>query len=151
MNSQSEKLNRFLLIDDDLDDRELFAEALHIVDPAIGLLMAEDGESGFKIIRREDHPLPDILFLDINLPGLNGWQILKKLKEDEALRSVPVAMYSTSSFKRDKELAFEFGACCFITKPQEFKELITVLETVVRAVKDNKVNALQQYLSVQDL
>jgi len=124
----------FLLIDDDTDDRELFTEALAAVDPIITCNQAIDGEEAFQKLQKGIEQ-PDIIFLDINLPVMNGWQFLRKLKNADRLKDIPVIMYSTSSDQNDKETANILGASCFLTKPHSYKDLKGVLEVIVVAAK----------------
>jgi DNA-binding response OmpR family regulator len=123
-------VKRFLLIDDDSDDRELFSEALSMVEPAIICDQANDAEEGFTWLQQNKIE-PDLIFLDINLPVMNGWQLLTRLKES-SLKHIPVIMYSTSSNARDIRMAKELGALCFITKPHAFKMLKGMLNVVVQ-------------------
>lgn len=122
-------VTRFLLIDDDSDDRELFSEALSMVGPAIICYQANDAEEGFTWLQ-QNREEPDLIFLDINLPVMNGWQLLTRLKES-SLKHIPVIMYSTSSNARDIRTAKELGALCFITKPHAFRMLKGMLNVVV--------------------
>ena len=122
-------VKRFLLIDDDSDDRELFSEALSMVEPAIICDQATDGQEGLAWLQ-QNREEPDLIFLDINMPILNGWQLLSRLKSS-ALRHIPVIMYSTSSNAKDKRTAQELGALCFITKPHAFRMLKGMLNVVV--------------------
>lgn len=122
---------KFFLIDDDRDDRELFAEALAAVDPNAVCVQAGDGEEALSKLDRMATDAPDIIFLDINLPAMTGWQCLDKLKASETSKDIPVIMYSTSSHLRDKNIARDMGALCLITKPNDYKEIKTVLSTVI--------------------
>ncbi|WEK36066.1 MAG: response regulator [Candidatus Pseudobacter hemicellulosilyticus] len=132
----------FLLTDDDSDDRELFAEALMAIDPSIVCHFAEDGESALLLLESKRIAQPDMIFLDINMPGMNGWQLLKKLKASESLKNLPVVMYSTSSSTQDKETARDLGALCLITKPYNFKLVRNVLEIVVDSLERNALAEL---------
>jgi len=120
---------RFLLIDDDSDDRELFSEALSMVEPAIICYHATDAEEGYAWLQQNKEE-PDLIFLDINLPVMDGWQLLMRLKESP-LKHIPVIMYSTSSNAKDIRTAKELGALCFITKPHAFRLLKGMLNVVV--------------------
>jgi DNA-binding response OmpR family regulator len=122
-------VKRFLLIDDDSDDRELFSEALSLVEPAIICDHATDAEEGYAWLQKNTEE-PDLIFLDINLPVTNGWELLTRLKES-ALKHIPVIMYSTSSNAKDIRTAKELGALCFITKPHAFRSLRGMLNVVV--------------------
>ncbi|WP_276370432.1 response regulator [Chryseolinea sp. H1M3-3] len=120
----------FLLADDDRDDAELFSEALVVVDPAIKFHHVENGHEVFHFLSKQNEGKPDLIFLDLNMPAMSGWQCLAKLKNDTTLKEIPVIMYSTSSNPREKEIAIELGAVGFITKPTDFKVLKRILETI---------------------
>jgi CheY-like chemotaxis protein len=120
----------FLLADDDRDDAELFGEALSSLEPPVHFRHVEDGKLVFEFLANENNPKPDLIFLDLNMPGMSGWQCLAKLKNDIYLQRIPVIMYSTSSHPRDKEIAIELGAIGFVTKPSDFKILRRVLQDI---------------------
>ena len=126
---------RFLVIDDDTDDRELFTEALASVDPVIVCDQATDGAEALKRLAAKEIGQPDLIFLDINMPVMDGWQFLKRLKKDEVYRHIPVIVYSTSSTLKDKRIADDLGALCFITKPDAFGRLKHMLGIVVMHVR----------------
>lgn len=120
-----------LLIDDDSDDAELFHEALEEIDPLVKLLRTADGCEALELLRTLDAH-PDVIFLDINMPRMDGWECLTELKSSQDLKSIPVIMYSTSSHQREKERAIEMGASMFISKPDSYAQLISVLEASIR-------------------
>jgi CheY-like chemotaxis protein len=123
-------VKRFLLVDDDTDDRELFCEALAAINPIIVCDVAADAQEALeKLYKREE--TPDMIFLDINLPITTGWQFLTNLKKTAAYKDIPVIMYSTSNNQRDRDIAKDLGALCFITKPNAFKKLKSTLDIVV--------------------
>jgi CheY-like chemotaxis protein len=139
--SNNNPKTRFLLIDDDTDDRELFSEALASVDPVIICDQATDGAEA--LIRLGDGAeTPDLIFLDINMPVMNGWQFLSRLKAQDAYKHIPVVVYSTSSNIKDKRIAGEMGAICFITKPHAFRLLQNMLGVVVWHVNQGKFYSL---------
>jgi CheY-like chemotaxis protein len=140
---------RFLVIDDDTDDRELFTEALASVDPVIACDQATDGAEALKWLTTKEILQPDIIFLDINMPVMDGWQFLTRLKKEEAYKHIPVIVYTTSSNLKDKRIADDLGALCFITKPHAFGRLKNMLGIVVMHVRTHdfrricdEVNAL---------
>ncbi|HYC86884.1 MAG TPA: response regulator [Chryseosolibacter sp.] len=107
---------RFLIVDDDTDDADLFCEALYQVAPKkMRCLKVENGQELFEVLSREGTFSPDLIFLDINMPVMNGWQCLKKLKNDSCWKDIPTVIYSTSTSKRDIDLAYELGAMFFVT------------------------------------
>ena len=125
---------RFLVIDDDSDDRELFSEALASVDPVIVCDQATDGAEALKRLTERELDAPDIIFLDINMPVMNGWQFLTRLKSEDQYKNIPVIVYTTSSNVKDKRIAGDLGALCFITKPHAFGRLKNMLGIVVTHV-----------------
>lgn len=118
-----------MVTDDDSDDLFLFEEALKSVDPEIGLITATDGKQALEKLNSLD-VLPDLVFLDINMPGMNGWECLTRIKQDERLKEIPVIIYSTSNNQRDIDRAFELKAFCFCTKPDDFKSLVRMLAMI---------------------
>ena len=132
----------FLLTDDDIDDRELFAEALVAIDPSITCHFAEDGEAAIRLLTDKQIEKPDIIFLDINMPVMDGWQVLRKLKSDNHYEDVPVMMYSTSSASGDRKTAKDLGALCFVTKPYNYKLVKSMLELVITNLNNNSLSTV---------
>jgi CheY-like chemotaxis protein len=116
-----------LLIDDDQDDAELFADALKELEIDAVMSYFHDGNEGVEKLRKKQVPMPDIIFLDINMPQIDGWECLKKIKTIDHLQNIPVVMYSTSSFDKHILKSKEAGASAFLTKPNHFEELKTEL------------------------
>jgi CheY-like chemotaxis protein len=133
---------RFLLIDDDTDDRELFSEALAAVDPIIVCDHATDGAEALDRLLNKEISAPDIIFLDINMPIMDGWQFLSRLKSEADFRHIPVIVYSTSSNLKDKHIADAMGALCFITKPHAFRMLQNLLGVVAWHVNRRSFEAM---------
>jgi CheY-like chemotaxis protein len=127
---------KFLVIDDDTDDRELFCEALASIDPVIICEHAVDGKEALTKLSTKEIEKPDIIFLDINMPIMNGWQFLTHLKKEEHYKEIPVIVYTTSSTQKDKRIASDLGALCFITKPHAFGRLKNMLGLIVMHVNN---------------
>lgn len=132
----------FLLADDDSDDKEMFAEALTSIDKTIIFHTAVDGREALKMLD-ELNAKPQLIFLDVNMPVMNGWQCLKALKEDERYKQIPVIVISTSSHQRDIDIARDLGALCYFTKPNDFNDLKNVLQVIVENIHTNLAGALQ--------
>jgi CheY-like chemotaxis protein len=131
---------RFALADDDADDAELFAEALAAINPGILCEHAPNGKILLNKISNQKADLPDIIFLDINMPEMNGWDSLTELKRNSSLRNIPVVMYSTSSTHRDKQEAKKLGANFFYTKPDTFGQLKLFLENLIENPGEYNIN-----------
>lgn len=121
----------FLIVDDDGDDRDLFCEALQAVSPESACRSATNGRGALKVLENWETGMPDLIFLDLNMPVMNGWQLLSILKTAEAYKDIPVIIYSTSSYPEDVEKARRSGALCFFNKPASFQELKHILAFVV--------------------
>ncbi len=122
---------RFFIVDDDSDDQDLFIEAVNEVDSTIECVSASNCEEALDLLRNRKISMPDVIFLDLNMPRLNGKQCLVELKREAHLRDIPVIIYSTSSEKRDIEETSRLGAAHFLTKPNKFEELCKALSFVV--------------------
>ena len=120
-------MKRVLLIDDDKDDHEIFKTELHRYNPTITFFSAYDGQEGFDFLLKET---VHYIFLDINMPVLNGIDLLRLIKKDEILRQIPVIMYSTSDGRGYKKMALDLGAAHYFTKPTTIQGMHKLFETV---------------------
>jgi CheY-like chemotaxis protein len=130
-----------LLADDDSDDTEMFIEAAEIADKNVTCLTAVNGEELFKKMQVLDKK-PEIIFLDMNMPIMNGLQCLKAIKTDERYKEVPVIMISTSSHKTEVETCLKNGALCYLVKPTNFNILIKVVKEVLHNIGAGMDDAL---------
>jgi CheY-like chemotaxis protein len=118
-----------LIIDDDEDDRSFFVDAIKEVNASSVCEQAHGGVEALEQLYAAD-VLPDLIFLDLNMPRLSGREFLMKIKQEPKFKNIPVVIYSTSKRKEDSDEAFRLGAVYFLTKPILFKEIcdeITVL------------------------
>lgn len=137
------KTVKFLLVDDDADDTSLFKEVLEEVNPSIVFNSAEDGHQALHLLKKEGSILPDIIFLDLNMPRMSGKECLAEIKNDEKLLHIPVIMYTTSSQSKDIEETIQKGAICFITKPTNISELKNILSSIAGNVHNNLERTLR--------
>ena len=121
----------FFIVDDDIDDQDLFIEAVSEVDKTIKCMSVSNCEEALDLLRNKKINLPDMIFLDLNMPRLNGKQCLAELKKEAHLAHIPVIIYSTSSEKRDIEETSRLGAAHFLTKPNKFEDLCKAISFVV--------------------
>ena len=115
------------LIDDDQDDQEIFSMALQKVDVPIVCVVASDCGEAIKKLSKDTSFNPDYIFLDLNMPRMNGKECLKEIKKHAHLKDIPVVMYSTSLKTSDIEETKKLGAIEFITKPSSIPTLTRVL------------------------
>lgn len=118
-------------MDDDDDDKEVFSLALRKIDPSIECMTASDGLEALSILRKKTF-VPDYIFLDLNMPQMNGKECLTELRKHAHLDDVPIIIYSTSSHEKDKEETKSLGANRFITKPPLVSTLVEMLEALFR-------------------
>src|SRR5688500_13365534 len=85
-----------MIIDDDVDDRDFFCEALYEIDESIKCVCAKNGHDALRLLNESTNALPDYIFLDLNMPRLGGIQCLTALKKSEKLSDIPVVIFSTS-------------------------------------------------------
>jgi CheY-like chemotaxis protein len=124
------KQRLLFLIDDDLDDQEIFASVIENLSPDLICVTAGNGKQGIeKLVSGEVNP--DLIFLDMNMPLMNGKQFLIELKKDIRIKHLPVVILSTSSDKSNISEAKELGAIEFITKPDRFSEWERVLKKLL--------------------
>ena len=119
---------KILYADDDSDDREFFASMLAAIDPEIKLVQAADGIETLKILSAG--VLPDLIFLDINMPKLNGVDTLKEIRKNSRLNDTKVIMYSTSITKSSIR-GYEGMNTNFLKKPNSMHEGINAVRMVL--------------------
>jgi CheY-like chemotaxis protein len=119
------------IVDDDQDDQEVFMQALEQVDNSIECFNVSTCEEALDLLKDEKKHKPDFIFLDLNLPRINGKQCLTELRKMSHLKHVPIIIYSTSSEKRDIEETSKLGAAHFLTKPDKFGELCKALNNLL--------------------
>lgn len=118
-----------LAVDDDLEDFEFFSEAVKEIDSSIVILRASNGHEALHIL--ENHMLmPDYIFLDINMPMMDGKVCLQEIKKNERLKDIPVIMYSTTSNKTEIKHYKMMGAN-FLVKPDRFAHLVKSLNFIL--------------------
>jgi CheY-like chemotaxis protein len=123
-----------LYADDDAEDRELMTEALSQVDPEISCIVADHGLKALQILDDADE-LPDYIFLDVNMPVMNGKETLQKLKKDNRYKEIPVVIYSTTNNQKEIGELYSLGATTFIHKHNNFELMCAALETFVKLVQ----------------
>jgi CheY-like chemotaxis protein len=132
MHAISKNLYKHLfIIDDDVEDQEIFMEALKEIDASIVCYSATSGEEALRKLETEVVVLPDLIFLDLNMPKLNGKQVLREIKNTRALHDIPVIMYSTSFAPRDIEEIKTLGAVHHLLKPSRFDDLCAALNQIL--------------------
>ena len=114
-----------LLVDDDHDDQLLFMLALEEIGKNISCHVAKNGQEALSILT--DTLSPDLIFLDLNMPVMNGFDFLAEREKDERLKNIPVVIFSTTSDLGTVKKTYEMGANVFFKKPNDFPTLRTKL------------------------
>lgn len=129
MKAYNEKILVFL-VDDDEYDCEVFEDALTQFYTNHTLKIFKDGTSLIDHLSIIENELPHLIFLDLNMPKMNGLQCLKEIRSLDRLKKLSIAIYSTSISNTDMESTFTAGANIFITKPGQFPDLVKILKHV---------------------
>src|SRR5271170_5569925 len=125
-----------LLVEDSPGDVRLTQEAFHEANPLIHLNVATDGVEGMAFLRREgshaNSPRPDLILLDLNLPKMDGREVLAKIKADESLRLIPTVILTTSDAEADIVKSYSLQANCYLSKPVQ----LDAFEGLVKSIND---------------
>jgi len=123
-----------LLVEDNLGDIRLTQEALKENKVSNNLFVVKDGEEAMEFLRKEnkyaDVPRPDLILLDLNLPKKDGRQVLREIKENRELKSIPVVVLTISSAEEDVLQSYDLQANCYISKPLDLNKFITVVREI---------------------
>jgi CheY-like chemotaxis protein len=119
-----------LLVDDSPADVRLTIEALKEAKVRNQIHVAEDGESALEFLRTPGRRRPDLIFLDLNLPGIDGREVLEEIKSDPELAIIPVVILTTSRAEEDVLRTYRLHANCFITKPVDLQQFIRVVQSI---------------------
>lgn len=134
-----------LIVDDDYEDIELFKEVLGEIDSGIECITASDGIEALEVLGGLK-TYPDYIFLDMNMPRLNGKQCLAKLKENQSLNHICVIIYTTSKLDSDMKETKALGASYFLTKPTRFEDIKAVVSHILTDIKVKPSNNLKKFL-----
>lgn len=128
----------FLLADDDSDDRMFFQKAVRSLELPTKLSFAEDGVELMDFLHTNIDQLPDVVFLDLNMPRKKGDECLREIKNNVAMGHMPVIMYSTSPHEDVADILYECGAHYYVRKP-DYYMLEKVLQHVLTLLVERKM------------
>jgi two-component system, chemotaxis family, response regulator Rcp1 len=125
-----------LLVEDSPGDVRLTQEAFHGANPSVHLNIATDGVEAMAFLRNEGAythaPRPDLILLDLNMPRMDGRQVLAQIKQHGVLKTIPTVILTTSDAEADVEKSYQLQANCYLRKPVELE----VFERLVRSISD---------------
>ena len=137
MNTATEKISRpmeLLLVEDNPGDVRLTQEAFHDANSTLHRHVVTDGAEAMALLQREGRhaaaPRPDLILLDLNVPKLDGREVLARIKEDGSLKTIPTVVLTTSQAEVDIKNSYQLDANSFLTKPVEFGEFAGVVRSI---------------------
>jgi chemotaxis family two-component system response regulator Rcp1 len=123
-----------LLVEDNPGDVRLITEALNDAKIHVHITAVHDGVEALALLRREGDysraALPDLILLDLNLPRMNGHEVLATIKQDERLRRIPVVIVTSSKADQDIAASYDLHANCFVTKPVDLDQFFNVVQAI---------------------
>ncbi|MCK7589638.1 response regulator [Subsaxibacter sp. CAU 1640] len=126
-----DKVLNLLLADDDVDDCDFFKDALEEMDLSVNFSTVSNGVELMALLRTADVPHPNLLFLDLNMPKKSGMECIEEIKTSDAMRDIPIVVFSTSMDAGVVDKLYNLGAHYYIQKPGEFKHLKAVIKKAI--------------------
>lgn len=125
--------HRILIVDDDADDREIIRDAFMSALEEQDFIFIENGDRLLEFLEQHgEGEVPSLIMLDLNMPGKDGRETLREIKSDSRFHHIPTIVFTTSSSLRDKQMVYDLGANCFVTKPDTFNKLIEMTTSISR-------------------
>ena len=133
-NYQNFRPIEILLVEDSPSDAHLTIREFSKAKIANNLHWVEDGETAMEYLRNQgeftDAPRPDLILLDLNLPGMDGREVLEEVKSDTDLKRIPVVILTTSNDEQDVLRSYNLNANCYVTKPIDIEQFINVVQLI---------------------
>ena len=133
-NYQNFRAIEILLVEDSPSDANLTIREFSKAKIANNLHWVEDGETAMNYLRHQgeftDAPRPDLILLDLNLPGMDGREVLEEVKSDTDLKRIPVVILTTSNDDKDVLRSYNLNANCYVTKPIDIEQFINVVQLI---------------------
>lgn len=126
--------HNILIVDDDADDREIIRDAFMANWQEPEYLFMDNGDKLLEYLNEhgENGQLPSLILLDLNMPGKDGREALKEIKSSMQYHRIPIVVFTTSSSGRDKQMVYDLGANCFVTKPDTFHKLVELTDSIAK-------------------
>lgn len=130
MSEQTGSLYNIFYADDDIDDREVFKEIVNEINEEVLLFTQENGEELMQLLKSPP-PTPHVIFLDLNMPVKNGYEVLKEIRNSERLKDYPIVVFSTANDTATIAEVKKLGASLYINKPGDYTDLYKILKHVL--------------------
>jgi len=147
MTKPAKSKNIVLYADDDTDDLELVQDSFSLYSNNVEVVTAKDGSQALSYLHRlsDQDPSPCLIILDINMPVINGKEVLKKIREMQRFESIPVVLFTTSSLPQDEKFAREYNAG-FVTKPLDVMQMEMITEVFIDHCADEIKKNIRRHL-----
>ncbi len=129
MNSKTGNL--IFIVDDDPDDRQIILDAFLKQNAELDYEFINSAEELLSRLYSMETDYPDLLLLDLNMPGIMGLQALKEIRSNRKFSQIPIVVLTTSTLGNDRKTAYELGASCFLTKPDSFLTMINYANSMI--------------------
>jgi CheY-like chemotaxis protein len=129
MKAETGKL--IFIVDDDPDDRQIILEAFLKNNVPIDFEFINSAEELLSRLSNPEVEFPDLLVLDLNMPGIMGLQALKEIRANKKYSQIPIVVLTTSTLNIDRKMSYELGASCFLTKPDSFSTMIAYANAMI--------------------
>jgi CheY-like chemotaxis protein len=127
-----------LIVEDSDEDFEAFKRFIKRSSQSIPLRRCTNGEQALAFLRQIGHsdrgekePYPSLIVLDLNLPGTDGREVLRQIKQDRTLQQIPIVIFTTSDHPKDREDCFQFGIMRYMVKPINIEQLKRDIQTII--------------------
>lgn len=124
-------MKKIFFIDDDIDDRDLFRDALRELDTATDYAEACDGQEALDLMARPDFKIPDLIFVDLNMPRVNGLEFLIRMRQLSGYENIPAYVYTTSASPNERVNCITAGAAGYIIKHVRYRDLARELQGII--------------------
>jgi DNA-binding response OmpR family regulator len=119
------------IVDDDPDDRQIILDAFLENNASIDYMFMSSATELLSNLYDPETGLPDLILLDLNMPGIMGLQALREIRGNKVFSQVPVIVLTTSTLNKDRKVSYELGASCFLTKPDSYGKLVEIVNSIV--------------------
>jgi CheY-like chemotaxis protein len=130
----SSKTLDILVVEDSPSDAKLMMHMLKMAKLQNNVSLVRDGAEAMAFLKQqppyEKESRPDLILLDLNLPKMNGFEVLEKIKTDPVLKVIPVVVMTTSNAEEDVIKSYEHFANCYVTKPVDFEQFMSIVQTI---------------------
>jgi CheY-like chemotaxis protein len=130
MRNNSRKL--VFIVDDDPDDRQIILDAFLENNSEIDYAFIESAEQLLDNLNGDVSNHPNLILLDLNMPGILGLQALKEIRGNKIFSQIPIIVLTTSTLIKDRKSSYELGASCFLTKPDAYASLVEIVDAIVK-------------------